>query len=1603
MKRRTRTLLAICSLASVAASPPVKVNLRSSWSAPPLLLEIIETVSLENPDAFFPFVHRVTDPEIFPSSQQMTNEAVHQFALQLAATHGLLSEPGAMATVEMNLGLHAATPKIEAFYDHYLTHTEDPKCGSWVNWYGQVVCDVEKLSHLAGIETIDPTNSSFDTSASFVQPKLLTFDHIHPPPARTLDPPPRTAIFYASLSSPNFRALHSFLFALADKPAPSIQYVFRPIPDAGRTDAARNYLSGYGVSLDLKKMDYLALDDRNTGHRTGGSALEATADSVEVPEDPVMALIHAYPEPDSPAPDALSEEAIAVLGFQATQLIADSSEPLATLAQLAQNFPKYMPALARRVVVNDSLQAEVHANQLRAQPGVNMFWLNGAALFEKDINPLGLLRLVRRERAVIISLTALGLSRTEALELLSHPELGAAQGDAGVLDNIFDASDRPEEGGVIVWWNDMEKDSRYASWLPSIHSILRPLYPGQFHNIKLNLFNIVLALDLSQRSSLNTISGSVAGIINRLFPFRFGIVPLAESEDGAKMARVFYHLVRNYGRKRTMGFLKQVTTTAFSDAGEGAEPRIDWDGVEAAFEELLKDGEGAAADGSEGAATLDFAAIVRGDDMAGETSLEKGRSYAERLGAGLAASARGHGFVNGKHFDMDDNFWRSMQGEVAQQLQHLQEAVYGGKISDETTGISTYFYDLPTSSLRRNPYIFPPSGELKIVSVPELFARTGFRAAPATFVYPPETEQIPLTVYVVADFDTEGGLGLLKEALVSIDNDSKTRVSFVHNPSKIDADPSVRPPVSWLLSHLLAQNLLSKASAPRLLRALGLDTATDAPAVQSDGTQIPLVEDREDLTDGVRISGYSAEEYDRFVRSSRLVVRDLQLAPGAKALVVNGRVVGPFKGDDFFATDFKTLESYELRRRAEPVVAALKSITPALMQADRASSANLISMAGSVLAALQAPEPGGGIFDAPKRPRQRNYRLLDDEYSSFQYGDNETALYTVAVLIDPVSEMAQKWSSLLEWLSHIPDMYIKVYTNPGAHQEIPLKRFYRYTLLPSLAFDADGAETPVEAVFDGLPIEPIYTLGMDVPPSWLVRPREALYDLDNIQLGNLSPEDSSVDAVFGLDYLVVEGHARDSLTNAPPRGVQLQLLNGDATPVDDTQVVANLGYFQFKAKPGVFRLEIREGRGRDIFVMESVGNDGLESRTVAEVGDEIAVTSFEGLTIYPRFKRIPGMEHEDVLADPIEEEPALGGILGDLTSRVKALFQGKEAPAPTELVPVSSQADINIFTVASGLLYERFVSIMILSVLRNTNSTVKFWFIENFLSPSFLEFIPHMAEAYNFQYELVTYKWPSWLRAQKEKQRIIWAYKILFLDVLFPMDLKKVIFVDADQIVRADLKELVDLDLHGAPYGYTPMGDDNTDMEGFRFWKTGYWKDFLQGRPYHISALYVIDLVRFRRLAAGDILRGSYQQLSADPGSLANLDQDLPNNLQREVPIFSLPEDWLWCETWCSKDRLHRAKTIDLCQNPLTKEPKLARARQIPEWEEYDSEISRFASKLAQDGVIRSGIVAADANALAATGSEVSAPKTDVKDSPSSETGADVPPTESAETPRDEL
>ena len=63
----------------------------------------------------------------------------------------------------------------------------------------------------------------------------------------------------------------------------------------------------------------------------------------------------------------------------------------------------------------------------------------------------------------------------------------------------------------------------------------------------------------------------------------------------------------------------------------------------------------------------------------------------------------------------------------------------------------------------------------------------------------------------------------------------------------------------------------------------------------------------------------------------------------------------------------------------------------------------------------------------------------------------------------------------------------------------------------------------------------------------------------------------------------------------------------------------------------------------------------------------------------------------------------------------------------------------------------------------------------------------------------------------------------------------KIITVDADQVVRADLRELWNMDLKGHAYAYTPFCTSRKETLGYQFWRKGYWNEHLQGKPYHIS------------------------------------------------------------------------------------------------------------------------------------------------------------------------
>ncbi|CAJ0935770.1 unnamed protein product [Ranitomeya imitator] len=626
-----------------------------------------------------------------------------------------------------------------------------------------------------------------------------------------------------------------------------------------------------------------------------------------------------------------------------------------------------------------------------------------------------------------------------------------------------------------------------------------------------------------------------------------------------------------------------------------------------------------------------------------------------------------------------------------------------------------------------------------------------------------------------------------------------------------------------------------------------------------------------------------------FILSHSAYCRDvLKLKKGERAVIGNGRIIGPLRaGEIFNQDDFHLLENLILKTSAQKIKSQIQKLG---VEEDHAS--DLVMRVNGLLSSQ------------PKGEGRVDYVLTEDQHSAVKIRPKEGMMYfEVMAIVDPVTKAAQRMAPLLLVLNQIVNMNLRVFMNCQSKlSEMPLKSFYRYVLEPEVAFSSDQKIAPGPiAKFLDMPQSPLFTLSLNTPDSWMVESVRTPYDLDNIYLEEV---DSIVAGEFELEHLLLEGHCFDVSTGQPPRGLQFTLGTATNPVVVDTIVMANLGYFQLKANPGAWVLRLRKGRSEDIYKIYS--HDGTDS---AAEDEEVVVilNDFRSKTIKVKVQKKPEKMNEDLLSDGTNENES--GFWDSIT-------WGLTGGQKQEEVKPDKEDVLNIFSLASGHLYERFLRIMMLSVLKNTKTPVKFWFLKNYLSPTF---------------------------KQTEKQRIIWGYKILFLDVLFPLAVDKILFVDADQIVRTDLKELRDFKLDGAPYGYTPFCDSRKEMDGYRFWRSGYWASHLAGRKYHISALYVVDLKKFRKIAAGDRLRGQYQGLSQDPNSLSNLDQDLPNNMIHQVPIKSLPQEWLWCETWCDDTSKKKAKTIDLCNNPMTKEPKLdAAVRIVPEWQDYDQEIKKL-------------------------------------------------------------
>ncbi|XP_061486068.1 UDP-glucose:glycoprotein glucosyltransferase 2 isoform X2 [Rhineura floridana] len=1467
----------------------VAVRLAAKWPATPLLLEASEFIAEEGNEQFWQFLETVKELTWYKKG-----------ALEHSYYNLILKKAGQfLSNVQINLlkfslSLRAYSPTVQMFQQIAADEPPPKGCSAFVVIHGKSTCKANEIMKL------------LKKAAARPKPYLFKGDHKFPALSETGP----VVILYAEMGTKDFATFHKVLSEKAQKE--EIVYVLRHFVQ--KPSSEKMYLSGYGVELAIKSTEYKVVDDSQAKAKSNVTEEELNKEN-EVQGFLFDTLKQNYPDlkdnlkelrkyliESTDDTEPLKVWELQDLSLQAASRILSvpSYNALKVMKDIAQNFPVKARSLSR-VSVNLQMRKEIKENQqhlqeaLELQPGETHLFLNGLHIDLDFQDPFSLLETLKLEEKAMHGLHSLGIKGDVLGKIMRL--------DAHSDDNTYALDIRHSS---IIWINNLEKDVMYDKWPTSFQELLKPAYAGMMRQIRRNLYNLVIFIDPVQEEAADFMK-LVEVIYTQKVPIRIGFVFVLNTDElvdgnkdaGTALWRAFNYVADEMDIPQAFAAIMNMYDEV-KDSGILSVGHVKRVLVRAFPHADLQDILGIHSDYDE-------------KRQAGAVFYKK-----TRLGPLPQALFNGVPF-NRKEMNVGE--LQTSLLKIVDATESFQRAVFMGLLNDHTDAVDFIMEQQNVVSHIHDKILATEKRYLNFVSPSVPIDTNDFSTFPfldsqdKTFVVSENMKYVtrkdedviyPVTIWIIADCDKPDGRQLLSNALKYLKTSSHVQIGIVNNPaSKIIEDNTV------IARAVLAAFLTQKNTSLKnfLSRILKEEMAKTVPT----GTSI-----KKFLVPGMDDDAFE-KKYNTLgvdiIQAHQLFCREvLKLLPGQMAVVSNGRVIGPLHENEFSPEDFDLLEQVTLSKAAVKIKTLVKE-----MGIDSKRGSNLVMKVNALLSSL------------PKIDVRRDIEFLKEKHSVLKVDppQKNEPFFDIVGIVDPVTREAQKLSHLLTILGQIVNMRLRLFMNCRSKlSEVPLKSFYRFVLEPELV-SGTNSFFPLApgANFLEMPESPLLTLNMITPESWLVAAVNSSYDLDNIHLKDV---EGVVSAEYELEYLLLEGQCFDVTTRQPPRGLQFTLGTRNNPVKVDTIVMANLGYFQLKANPGAWILRLREGRSEEIY--QIFKHEGTDS---SEVLEEVIVVlnSFRSKIIKVQIQKKPDEINEDLLSDGAteEEEDFMTSVTGG-----------------TQIAEKDKKMDVlNIFSVASGHLYERFLRIMMLSVLRHTKTPVKFWFLKNYLSPTFKKVIPYMANKYGFQYELVQYKWPRWLHQQTEKQRIIWGYKILFLDVLFPLAVDKIIFVDADQIVRSDLKELRDIDMKGAPYGYTPFCDSRTEMDGYRFWKSGYWASHLGKRKYHISALYVVDLKRFRKIAAGDRLRGQYQALSKDPNSLSNLDQDLPNNMIHQVSIKSLPQEWLWCETWCSDESKKKAKTIDLCNNPKTKEPKLeAAVRIVPEWTEYDSEIQKLIAQI---------------------------------------------------------
>ncbi|CCE64479.1 hypothetical protein TPHA_0H02760 [Tetrapisispora phaffii CBS 4417] len=326
-------------------------------------------------------------------------------------------------------------------------------------------------------------------------------------------------------------------------------------------------------------------------------------------------------------------------------------------------------------------------------------------------------------------------------------------------------------------------------------------------------------------------------------------------------------------------------------------------------------------------------------------------------------------------------------------------------------------------------------------------------------------------------------------------------------------------------------------------------------------------------------------------------------------------------------------------------------------------------------------------------------------------------------------------------------------------------------------------------------------------------------------------------------------------------GACLQLIGENGEVIDKTFTMGTFGYGQFQISKLSSKLKIQSCDNN--FEVVSISMDGKPDYIEDET---IELLNFDPHKVYVKLRKLESKPSNDA-----EDKTAINifNIINDETENEEEQ-------------------------------YKKFITTI--STHNVDNKKINFWLLnEPYLSNNLLTFIQRFNNEHNsMSIELLNYQWPTWLRPQRFRSREMKISKILFNDVLFPREVKQVIYMDLTEeepvavdpfVIAKRLNQQRDQD-----YSFRMV-----KMEGTGYWDEGYWLKYktenennkLAFNFYSSRPIIVINIKKLREQKSefysdksiGDLIRIHYQRVSNDFNSLQNIDQDLLNDLQNQVTI----------------------------------------------------------------------------------------------------------------------